>query len=228
MQNIYNQTIALAGVMQALITVNALAFGKDLELNQLENTLKTVQVINPNSFTDVYNNELKTIKQGLAFWVEKTPNLIDQNKLILEYFLGVLKLEKKINNGNCDCRALGVRLSNVAQKNSRYDLDKVTNIVHTENDSGNDNSALDELVNELSLIYSQIISPIGSKILVKGKAPFITESLNQKKIRACLLAAIRSAILYRQASGRGYKVMLLKGQYAKQSQQILNSIAGDF
>ena len=51
-------------------------------------------------------------------------------------------------------------------------------------------------------IYSDIISPLGTKINITGTPSHLQQKAVQQKIRALLLAGVRAAILWRQVGGK--------------------------
>ena len=65
-----------------------------------------------------------------------------------------------------------------------------------------------DLLASLATIYSDTISHLGPRIIVKGDQQHLKNSDNQSRIRAVLLAGIRAAMLWRQVGGRRWQILL--------------------
>ena len=59
-----------------------------------------------------------------------------------------------------------------------------------------------QIIASLADVYGEVISPLGPKIQVFGKPELLKQTSTQQKIRALLLAGIRSAVLWRQLGGK--------------------------
>ncbi|KPU83108.1 lysogenization regulator, partial [Psychromonas sp. PRT-SC03] len=60
----------------------------------------------------------------------------------------------------------------------------------------------DNILSSLNLIYKDLISDLGPKIQVNGSPSCLQQERTQHKIRALLLAGVRSAVLWRQIGGK--------------------------
>ncbi len=68
-------------------------------------------------------------------------------------------------------------------------------------------------------IYSETISTIEPRIMVRGEASLLQDDRNVNCIRAALLAGVRAAVLWRQLKGNRLKWLFYRNRYA--------SVAGD-
>ncbi|WPL19133.1 High frequency lysogenization protein HflD [Thiorhodovibrio winogradskyi] len=64
-----------------------------------------------------------------------------------------------------------------------------------------------ELLASLAALYSENISALEPRILVRGNPLYLKNSENQDRIRALLLAGIRSAILWQQLGGTRWQIL---------------------
>jgi len=64
------------------------------------------------------------------------------------------------------------------------------------------------LLASLATIYSDTISHLAPRIIVKGEPLHLKNPDNQARIRAVLLAGIRAAMLWRQVGGRRWQILL--------------------
>ena len=70
-----------------------------------------------------------------------------------------------------------------------------------------DNQFDDEMFSIMANIYVDTISPLGKRIHIIGSAYHLQQQSVQDKIRACLLAGIRSAVLWRQVGGSKWQLL---------------------
>ena len=77
----------------------------------------------------------------------------------------------------------------------------------------------------MASIYSDIISPLGTPIQVAGNPEILKQSINQHKIRALLLAGIRSAVMWRQLGGKRRNIIFSRGKIIECAESLLQSCA---
>jgi high frequency lysogenization protein len=95
-----------------------------------------------------------------------------------------MQLERILNNEPKSLAELGRRIDDIHR---RLDHFAITD---------------DTVVAGLADIYSSVLSPLGHRIQVYGKPELLKQQQTQNKIRALLLAGIRSAVLWRQMGGK--------------------------
>lgn len=80
----------------------------------------------------------------------------------------------------------------------------------------------DNVIANLADIYTQTISTLQPRILVNGEQNFISNTNNANKIRALLLAAIRSAVLWRQCGGTRWQMLFQRKTILAEAQKIID------
>ena len=80
------------------------------------------------------------------------------------------------------------------------------------------------MLGTLAGMYVDIISPLGSRIQVKGSPLYLQQPAMHNRIRACLLAGIRSAILWRQVGGTKWQLLFFRRRIFDTAQHLYNSI----
>ena len=65
-----------------------------------------------------------------------------------------------------------------------------------------------DLLASLATLYSDTVSHLAPRIIVKGEPLHLKNPDNQSRIRAVLLAGIRAAMLWRQVGGRRWQILL--------------------
>ena len=83
------------------------------------------------------------------------------------------------------------------------------------------------IIASLAEIYTNTISKLGPRIMIKGGQSFLAVPDNAAKIRALLLAAIRAALLWDQAGGGRWKLLLERSKMQKQADQLLAEISSN-
>lgn len=175
--------MAFAGIMQAIAQVQHLARHGNGDPDDLTASLKAILVTDPNSIEDVYPDKF-SLRKGYQLIGAQ---LGDKNKKDLEltrYMIGVLALERKLTRNDGAMAMLAERINQVRRQLNHFEI-------------------LDEqVVANLASIYSDIISNLGPKIQIIGNPACLQRPLVQQKIRALLLSAMRSAVLWRQLGGQ--------------------------
>jgi high frequency lysogenization protein len=77
------------------------------------------------------------------------------------------------------------------------------------------------LVHRLSGIYEDLISPLMPRIIVHGEPAQLANQDNAARIRALLLAAIRSAVLWRQAGGHRLQLIFSRKKYLQMADALI-------
>ncbi|WP_016957794.1 high frequency lysogenization protein HflD [Catenovulum sp. SX2] len=203
----YEQTLALAGVCQACALVQKIARKGEMDDAQLTTMLNSVLNTNPADTVDVYG-ELANLKPGLT-------NIHDQlghqaqvkDAELTRYVLSVLTLERKLAKNPQSLRKLGQQIDAMETKLAHYDL------LH------------DVVVEGFAGIYKDVISPLGPKIRVMGNPNLLQQRLVQNKVRALLLAALRSAVLWRQLGGKRRNILFRRQKWVRFSAHALQQIS---
>ena len=64
------------------------------------------------------------------------------------------------------------------------------------------------VIGNLAEIYRTAVSTLGPRVMVKGEQAILSNPDNAARIRAMLLAGIRAAVLWRQAGGNRWRLLL--------------------
>ena len=81
------------------------------------------------------------------------------------------------------------------------------------------------IIASLATVYSETISKLGPRVMVKGDQNHLGNPDNASKIRALLLAATRAALLWDQSGGSRWKLLFERSKMQKQAEQLLSQIA---
>ncbi|MCU7977024.1 high frequency lysogenization protein HflD [Shewanella sp. SW36] len=182
-EQLINRTMAFAGILQAIAQVQHLARHGELDIAELAASLNTILVTNPDNTADVYQDKI-VLQKGYKLILNQLGDSSQKDVEITRYLVGVLALERKLVRSNS---GLGMLAERINQVNRQLHHFAITD---------------EQVVANLASIYSDIISNLGPKIQISGNPVCLQRPIVQHKIRALLLAAIRSAVLWRQLGGK--------------------------
>ncbi|UUO22163.1 high frequency lysogenization protein HflD [Colwellia sp. M166] len=207
MNNLEKQTITMAAVCQAAALVQKIARTGSIDESDLAVMLKSIMVTSPESILEVYSNELAHLKLGLEALIEQ---LGSQTKAkdpeLTRYVVSLLGLERRLASKKNQLSQLGERIEQSQRQLAHYDITS------------------DTLIASLASIYSDLLSPIGTPIQVAGEPALLKQQGNQHKIRALLLAGIRSSVLWRQVGGKRRNILFGRAKIVACAQQLLKEI----
>jgi high frequency lysogenization protein len=205
----YNQkdrTIAFAGVYQAAQLVHYIATQGQADSTALNATLNSLFVENPNSTLEVFG-ELSNIRLGLQtlrVQMGATSSLGEQRNIqITQYVISILMLEKIMAKEADLASAIFRKLETSKSQMKHFGL------LHENTLAG------------LALVYSETLARTRPKIIIKGAHGHLTQQINANRIRACLLAGVRAARLWRQVGGRRWQIIFGRGKYIQEADKML-------
>jgi len=203
---IRDRCIALAGVFQACALVQQIATRGSANSAVIEASIETLFRFNVRSTEEVYGNlagvstGLRTLKEQLA------SSRSDRDIEITRYVISLLILERGLNRNKRMLDTITTRLKETEASLEYFSL-------------GHDN-----IFARLGDIYKDTISTLGPRIIVSGERPYLGNEHNASKVRALLLAGIRSAVLWRQCGGSRWQLLLGRRQYIATCEQLLSEI----
>jgi len=206
MEKHIQQSIALAGMAQAAYLVNQLGQQGNAAQDKLNTCLNSLFVTKPESTLSIYG-DLKQIKLGLNILDEVFGNESSDLKSpeLMRYLISVIHLQG--------------RLSSQPEMLARIGKELVL-IEDQYGDSPYDFLDFPEILERLAELYQQTISTLPFRIQVKGKMQYLQNPLVANTIRASLLAAIRSAVLWQQLGGRRWHFLI----YRKRIKRAVSSL----
>lgn len=178
-----NRTMAFAGILQAIAQVQHLARQSESDNAELAASLNTILVTNPDNTADVYQDKA-ALNKGYKLILNQLGDSSQKDVEITRYLVGILALERKLVRSNSGLGMLAERINQVHRQLHHFAITD------------------EQVIANLASIYSDIISNLGPKIQISGNPVCLQRPIVQQKIRALLLAAMRSAVLWRQLGGK--------------------------
>ena len=78
-----------------------------------------------------------------------------------------------------------------------------------------------DVLSRLGEVYSEVVSPLGPKVMVAGNPVYLSQPGVVAEIRAALLAALRSAVLWRQVGGSWLDLLLSRRRMVETARELL-------
>ncbi len=201
------QTLTLAAVCQVAFWVQKLSRTGQIESSELETLLNSVMITSPDNTLEVYGGEIANLKQGLTTLVDHLGNQSkSKDPELTRYVVSLLGLERRLSKQPKKMAALGERIEQCQRQLVHYEITSET------------------LISSIASIYSDLISPLGTPIQVAGEPNVLKNPTNQHKIRALLLAGIRSAVLWRQVGGKRRNILFSRAKTVENAQDLLKRI----
>jgi len=197
-----DKTIALAGVYQAAAFAHELAqSGAVSRRDCFAGSLESLFVVNPDSTMAVFNHDLNRLAFGLRTLI-KSFNKDKEYLNIIKYVLTLLNLQSKFVSHDA----------------------MVKQVQHGIQQAGHLGS-LDEheaaMIEILAATYSKTISQLQPRVIIAGQPYHLKNKEVTEKIRAILLAGIRSAVLWKQVGGSHLQLLFKRKAYIQQAEQLL-------
>jgi high frequency lysogenization protein len=188
------QNIALAAVAQSALLVHNLAVTGKADSPAMAACVNPLLIFNPSSVAEVYP-QVSHLMPGLRTLQEVFGNEnMQTNAEVIGYVLGMLVLRQKLMAND----VMGRRIR-----------DSLARLSPLPEDVGPDLD-LDEFYSRLATVYQQTISSFNFRIHVKGNAEYLKDESIANRIRALLLAGIRSAVLWYQLGGRRWHLLVYR------------------
>lgn len=210
---ITDRTIALAGMFQATQLVQQIANTGNTDEQALETCIQSLFHINVEKAEDAYAGAEK-LTTGLRVLVEQLGGRTEtgdkkRDLVISKYTAGIMVLERRLTKNTDMLQTISSGIERARSQAEHFSL------LH------------DNVIASLAHIYSQTISTIKPRIMVHGEHVYISNSNLANRIRAVLLSAIRSAVLWRQCGGTRWQLLLQRGAIVEEAKRLLAEVATD-
>lgn len=203
MQRIETRALALAGILQATFLVDRIARTGQADDAAFNGIIHSLFVFDPQSPEDVYNGT-HNLQLGLRVLQDVLAgHLRGEYQVCIRYALGALHLQKLLAANPAMQTTIRNRLQHTELKLEHFTQD--TNAI----------------AGSIAAIYQDTISRFRYRIQVTGSLQQLQNSANADRIRALLLAAIRSAVLWRQLGGTRWQLLFGRGKLLKAARELI-------
>jgi high frequency lysogenization protein len=198
-----NRTLAFAGLLQALQLVQQTAYGRPYDIDAFQATLQSTLSLNADSVAEVYSG-VDGVRSGLRLLQTQLLNGKQKPDVELSRYLVImLHLERKLSKRADLMERLGTGIEHAQNQLAHFDL-KHANVL-----AG------------LANTYAETVSTLTPKIMVNGEPTRLQDTAVANQIRALLLAAMRSAVLWRQCGGTRIGLLLGRRKLSEIARELL-------
>jgi len=187
------RVLALAGLAQALKQVRRIAETGQADAAVLATALDSVLRIDASSAEDVYGGS-ESLRPGLRLLHGYFNNLPDDEQLP-KLALAVIQLERRFINDRDMVQRVHQGITQARNESQRAG-----------------SSTHPEVLATLGNLYSETVSNLRPRVMVQGNPHYLGQADIVSEIRAVLLAALRSAVLWRQMGGNYLDFLLRRKQ----------------
>lgn len=201
------RVIALAGLFQACALTQQLASTGRCDEAAMETGIASVFRIDAPSVTAVYGS-VSGLRVGLRALVNQLDET-DQGMLVTKMAITVVRLERNLS--------------------AHQDLlDKLqTGIVAAQRQVEHFGQDSAQVTARLAELYTAVLSSLQPRVMVSGNPDQLQQPAVVEKIRSNLLAAVRSAVLWRQIGGRQWQLLLYRRQCIMLARGLLTGVTLD-
>lgn len=200
---IETQALALAGILQATYLVDRVARTGQVDEAAFNGIIHSLFVFDPRSPEDVYNGT-HNLRLGLRVLRDVLSGGVGgEYQACVRYALGTLHLQKKLAGHPAMQNTIRNRLAHTELKLEHFTQD------------------INAISSSIAAIYQDTISHFKFRIQIVGSQQQLQVSANADRIRALLLAAIRSAVLWRQLGGTRWQLLLGRGRLQKAARALI-------
>lgn len=202
-RNLHNRTLALAALFQCIGDVDSLARNGQGDTDSFTTLIGSVLKTDAPDIETLYGG-VGRLRTGLELLRQQLgAGAQPRNMEIMRYAVAVLYLERRMEN-NSELRDQLGRGIDAAQRQSEYFEATHENVI----------AALADL-------YRETISRLGPRIIVHGEQEHLANPSVAGRIRVLLLAAIRAAVLWRQAGGGRLRLLFGRRALVGEAQRLL-------
>lgn len=205
-ETLSNQVIALAGIAQASHLVQQLATKGSADQDAMRASIGSILKITADSVGEIYGG-LNGVQLGLQQLHEQLGNTEIHNPESARYSASIVFLEKQLSNRPEMQEIIHKGVEKAQLQSEHFD------ILH------------ENVLANLGDLYHSTISTLHPRIMVNGEPNYLSNQDNVNKIRALLLAGIRSAMLWRQCGGARWKFLLYRRKLYNETSRLLDYLA---
>ncbi len=203
-----DRVLALAGIFQACSLVKQVAHRGLADSAPLAVSIESVLAIDAETVESVFGSAA-----GLAMGFTELRNELaragrPRDREIVRYVVSLLHLERKLTKRPQMLQTLRRGIETASSQAEHF------------------SSTHPNVISTLADLYTRTISTLSPRIMVKGEPTVLSNPENAARIRALLLAGIRSTVLWRQCGGTRLNLLLQRQRILQIAEQLSASSAG--
>ena len=201
------RVMALAGIFQAMSLVQQMARVGEVEQASFTTSIESLFIIDAPTIEAIYRGP-QNLEAGLNILCQQFDTQRAQQDIELTYYwLSLLFLERKLMRRSALLDTIRQGIKTAEKQASLF------------------SKTHDNVIARLADIYKNTVSTLNPRIMVRGEPHFLNQPANANKIRALLLAALRSTILWRQLGGNRWNLLFGKAAIVHTAKALLENTA---
>lgn len=200
-----NQTIALAGIAQVAVLVQQLATKGTCDQQAMEASIGSVLKIDSDSVAEIYGG-LSGLRLGFDQLNGQITGTKPPDPEQARYAASIVFLEKKLSKQKELLNTIQTGIYKAQAQSEQF------GVIH------------ENVLAGLGDLYQRTVSTIQPRIMVNGDQAFLSRPDIANKIRALLLAGIRSCLLWRQCGGSRWKFIFYRNRIQTELQHLIKEI----
>ncbi len=202
--------LALAGIFQATHLVQQIARTGMVDQATFAASINSIFRVDATTPEDVYAGA-ENLRYGAKILQTQLGNSQDNRSdgkqkrdiEVTKYVINVLVLEKKLTKHPDILHKIGAGIEKATAQAKHF------------------SQTHENVIANLANTYSNTISTLKPKIIVNGEQNHLSNPDNTNKIRALLLSAIRSAVLWRQCGGKRWLILFKRKAFLDEAKLLL-------
>lgn len=204
-QQLEDITIALAGMLQSIALVRDVSQTGKADPKAFETCIYSIFQLEPKNILETYGG-LTGVKLGLQKIIRTFDGAHEPDRHQHRYLLSLIHLQKRLSRSPKILDELTQRLEKTQKQVNYFHLTHSTVIAN------------------LADVYLSTISSFRFRIMLSGSKRVLLVRENMEKIRALLLAGVRSAVLWRQAGGSRLQLLFMRTKLKNAAEEILKKL----
>lgn len=199
-----HRTLALAGLMQGLHLARVTAQNGTADAEDLNASLASVFRIDADSPEAVYGSG-RLMRTGLQTLIGQLRGGALREGAISRMAITVLHVERQLHEHPDLMKSLQEGIVEASRQREHFGVSHPT------------------VIARLGEVYATSVSRLPTRVLVQGNPNQLQQEAVVAQIRACLLAAVRSAVLWRQLGGSYWDMLLRRRAMLDNAQRWIDS-----
>lgn len=196
----------MAGIIQACRCVQQIARNGMTDADTLTTCISSLFATDARTTEEVYGGREKLLP-GLRLATTLFDNKQDAESVeVMRYCITVIQLERSLNKNPAMLTLVGKGIENARRQTEHFSMTHIN------------------VLSNLAGLYSDTLSTLNPRIMVNGDHAHIGNSDNVNRIRSLLLAAVRSAVLWRQKGGSRLQLVFSRKRYLNEIKNIINHL----
>jgi len=206
---IENQVLALAGMFQAAVQVDDLAYNGNLDDAAFAAGLDSLFAFEADSPQQVFGGAGRLARgfRALEQYLGGAPGGGSRN--IARYVLSMMKIAARLSRDDNLSKTLSERLHGIERSRSEFEMSRAAVVIRIDG------------------LYQETISELSPRIMVAGEQNHLLNNETAARIRTLLLAGIRAAVLWRQLGGNKWKLLFARNRYVTAAKRLAASSSSD-